>query len=143
MRKNLSSTEKNVFRNNNLNNTKFEHTENKYKSPFSNQEKKFNLDIVKCKFCNLEIKYLDYSLNFKRFSGSYILANDRTWCPDHFICANSACGRRLLDCGFMEADKGKNYCEKCYETLIAPNCAKCGLSITSVRLIFKIIQRIF
>lgn len=58
MRKNLSSTEKNVFQNENLNNTKFEHTENKYKSPFSNQEKtkKLNLDIVKCEFCNLEIK---------------------------------------------------------------------------------------
>lgn len=69
---------------------------------------------------------------YKNFSGAYILSNNRTWCPDHFSCANSACGRRLLDCGFVEAEEGKNYCEKCYESLIAPTCNKCGVPITTV-----------
>ncbi|KAI6170545.1 hypothetical protein M3Y97_01143300 [Aphelenchoides bicaudatus] len=66
----------------------------------------------------------------KEINGSFVLATGKTWCPEHFTCANVACNRRLLDCGFVE-ESGKKYCEKCFETLIAPICAKCGLPITA------------
>jgi len=72
-----------------------------------------------CEFCKDEI------------SGPYVLANGRCWCPEHFICSNSACARRLLGSGFIQEEDGAMYCDKCYEHLIAPSCAKCGLPITS------------
>ncbi|KAI6188966.1 PDZ and LIM domain protein Zasp [Aphelenchoides besseyi] len=72
----------------------------------------------RCEFCHKEI------------SGSFVLATGKTWCQEHFRCANAICNRQLLDCGFVEED-GKKYCEKCFETLIAPACAKCGLAITA------------
>ncbi|KAI6215701.1 PDZ and LIM domain protein Zasp [Aphelenchoides besseyi] len=72
----------------------------------------------RCEFCNKDI------------SGSFVLATGKTWCQEHFRCANAICNRQLLDCGFVEED-GKKYCEKCFETLIAPACAKCGLPITA------------
>lgn len=66
----------------------------------------------------------------QQIRGAYVLATGLTWCPEHFTCANPACNRRLLDTGFVE-EKGKKYCEKCFETLIAPICNKCELPITA------------
>uniref|UniRef100_A0A914Z4C0 LIM zinc-binding domain-containing protein n=1 Tax=Panagrolaimus superbus TaxID=310955 RepID=A0A914Z4C0_9BILA len=66
----------------------------------------------------------------QQIRGAYVLATGLTWCPEHFTCANPACNRRLLDTGFVE-EKGKKYCEKCFETLIAPSCNKCGMPITA------------
>lgn len=66
----------------------------------------------------------------QQIRGAYVLATGLTWCPEHFTCANPACNRRLLDTGFVE-EKGKKYCEKCFETLIAPICNKCGIPITA------------
>jgi hypothetical protein len=66
----------------------------------------------------------------QQIRGAYVLATGLCWCPEHFTCANAACNRRLLDTGFVE-EKGKKYCEKCFETLIAPICNKCGMPITA------------
>lgn len=63
-------------------------------------------------------------------SGAFVKASGKTYCPEHFTCANPACNRRLIQCGFVE-EAGKKYCEKCFETLIAPDCARCGQPITS------------
>ncbi|KAH7729613.1 CBN-ALP-1 protein [Aphelenchoides avenae] len=71
-----------------------------------------------CEFCRKDIR------------GAFVLATGKAWCPEHFTCSNSACNRQLLDCGFVE-EKGHKYCEKCFETLIAPICGKCGLPITA------------
>ncbi|KAK6110835.1 LIM domain family protein [Brugia pahangi] len=59
---------------------------------------------------------------------AYVLANGLAYCPDHFICSNKLCGRKLLDIGFVE-EKGHKYCERCFETEIAPRCAKCNQPI--------------
>ncbi|MFH4974042.1 hypothetical protein AB6A40_000751 [Gnathostoma spinigerum] len=66
----------------------------------------------------------------QQIRGAYVLANGRTWCPEHFTCANRSCNRKLLDIGFVE-DKGQKYCEHCFESLIAPHCAKCSRPITA------------
>lgn len=56
--------------------------------------------------------------------GQYIMALDKTWCPNHFICSNNLCKRSLEQQGFVE-EQGRLYCEQCYETHFAPNCTKC------------------
>uniref|UniRef100_A0A183UXU7 LIM zinc-binding domain-containing protein n=1 Tax=Toxocara canis TaxID=6265 RepID=A0A183UXU7_TOXCA len=66
----------------------------------------------------------------QQIRGAYVLATGLAWCPEHFVCANKACNRRLLDIGFVE-DKGQKYCEQCFENLIAPHCAKCSQPITA------------
>ncbi|KAL3125397.1 hypothetical protein niasHT_002125 [Heterodera trifolii] len=72
----------------------------------------------RCEQCGIEL------------SGSFVLAKGRCWCPEHFVCANSACGRRLLESGFVEEPQGrKNYCPICYECLMAPVCRKCFLPL--------------
>uniref|UniRef100_A0A915Q143 LIM zinc-binding domain-containing protein n=1 Tax=Setaria digitata TaxID=48799 RepID=A0A915Q143_9BILA len=71
-----------------------------------------------CEDCKQEIR------------GAYVLANGLTYCPDHFVCSNKPCARRLLDIGFVE-EKGRKYCERCFETQIAPHCAKCSQPITA------------
>lgn len=60
--------------------------------------------------------------------GPFVLALGKSWCPDHFICANSRCHRSLTDTGFVE-DRGQLYCENCYEAHLAPSCSKCLLRI--------------
>uniref|UniRef100_A0A183C5S2 LIM domain protein n=1 Tax=Globodera pallida TaxID=36090 RepID=A0A183C5S2_GLOPA len=73
----------------------------------------------RCEQCGVEL------------SGSFVLAKNRCWCPEHFVCANSACARCLLESGFVEEPQGrKNYCPVCYECLIAPVCQKCFLPLT-------------
>ncbi|VDN01970.1 unnamed protein product [Thelazia callipaeda] len=71
-----------------------------------------------CEDCKQEIR------------GAYVLANGLSYCPNHFICSNKSCGRKLLDIGFVE-EKGRKYCEHCFETEIAPRCAKCKQPITA------------
>ncbi|CAI4227279.1 unnamed protein product [Auanema sp. JU1783] len=62
--------------------------------------------------------------------GAFVLASGLSWCPEHFICANNNCGRRLLECGFVE-EGGHKYCECCFEAYIAPKCSKCTKPIIS------------
>jgi hypothetical protein len=71
-----------------------------------------------CEACKQQIK------------GAFVLATGLAWCPEHFVCANRSCGRRLLECGFVE-ENGQKYCEGCFESHIAPRCAKCAKPITS------------
>ncbi|TMS38577.1 hypothetical protein L596_005271 [Steinernema carpocapsae] len=66
----------------------------------------------------------------QQIRGAFVLATGLTWCPEHFTCANASCGRKLLDVGFVE-EKGKKYCEQCFERLIAPQCSKCRKPITA------------
>ncbi len=65
------------------------------------------------------------------FSGPYIVALSKTWCPHHFVCANAHCKRSLEESGFVE-EQGKLYCENCYEAYLAPICAKCSNRIRGV-----------
>ncbi|GMR48972.1 hypothetical protein PMAYCL1PPCAC_19167 [Pristionchus mayeri] len=62
--------------------------------------------------------------------GPFVLANGKSWCPDHFICSNRSCARKLLECGFVE-ENGQKFCETCFEKNIAPKCAKCSTAIVS------------
>ncbi|KHJ95692.1 LIM domain protein, partial [Oesophagostomum dentatum] len=71
-----------------------------------------------CEACKQQIK------------GAYVLATGLAWCPEHFVCAFEGCGRRLLECGFVE-ENGLKYCEGCFEAHIAPRCAKCQKPIIS------------
>uniref|UniRef100_A0A158P6P4 LIM zinc-binding domain-containing protein n=1 Tax=Angiostrongylus cantonensis TaxID=6313 RepID=A0A158P6P4_ANGCA len=64
------------------------------------------------------------------FRGAFVLAAGLTWCPEHFVCAYRGCGRRLLECGFVE-EHGSKYCESCFEAHIAPRCAKCSKPIVA------------
>ncbi|XP_015795098.1 PDZ and LIM domain protein Zasp isoform X2 [Tetranychus urticae] len=60
--------------------------------------------------------------------GPFILASEKTWCLEHFLCANASCRRSLEDIGFVE-ERGELYCEVCFESYLAPVCAKCGIRI--------------
>lgn len=60
--------------------------------------------------------------------GPFVSALEKTWCPDHFICANPNCRVPLIDMGFVEED-GKLFCERDYEQYFAPTCGKCGRAI--------------
>ncbi|CAJ0918142.1 unnamed protein product, partial [Mesorhabditis belari] len=66
----------------------------------------------------------------QQIRGAFVLAQGLSWCPEHFICANASCGRRLLECGFVE-ENGQKFCENCFENNIAPRCAKCARPIVS------------
>lgn len=60
--------------------------------------------------------------------GPFVTAMGKSWCPDHFICANPRCGNKLVDMGFVE-EGGFLYCEKDYELYFAPKCGKCDSAI--------------
>ncbi|XP_052764168.1 PDZ and LIM domain protein Zasp-like isoform X2 [Mya arenaria] len=60
--------------------------------------------------------------------GPFVTAMGKSWCPDHFICANPRCGNKLMNMGFVE-EGGFIYCEKDYELYFAPHCAKCDAAI--------------
>ncbi|CAB54312.2 PDZ and LIM domain protein Zasp [Caenorhabditis elegans] len=66
----------------------------------------------------------------QQIRGAFVLATGKSWCPEHFVCANSSCRRRLLECGFVEED-GQKFCESCFEQHIAPRCNKCSKPIIS------------
>lgn len=68
---------------------------------------------------------------FLSFRGPFVTAMGKSWCPDHFICANPRCGNKLVDIGFVE-EGGFLYCEKDYELYFAPKCAKCDSAIVGV-----------
>jgi hypothetical protein len=65
------------------------------------------------------------------YRGPFVVAMGKSWCPDHFICANPRCGEKLIDIGFVE-ENGFLYCEKDYELYFAPHCAKCEAAIIGV-----------
>ncbi|GFR12919.1 PDZ and LIM domain protein Zasp, partial [Trichonephila clavata] len=60
--------------------------------------------------------------------GPFVVALGKSWCPDHFACANNRCQTSLVNIGFVE-DRGQLYCENCYEVHLAPSCSKCGMRI--------------
>jgi hypothetical protein len=60
--------------------------------------------------------------------GPFVSALDKSWCPDHFICANPNCRVPLVNCGFVE-EAGQLFCERDYEQYFAPRCGKCGHAI--------------
>nr|XP_042909707.1 PDZ and LIM domain protein Zasp isoform X2 [Parasteatoda tepidariorum] len=60
--------------------------------------------------------------------GPFVVALGKSWCPDHFVCANNRCQNSLVNIGFVE-DRGQLYCENCYEVHLAPICSKCSLRI--------------
>lgn len=60
--------------------------------------------------------------------GPFVAALDKTWCPDHFVCANPQCRVPLIDMGFVE-EEGQLFCERDYEQYFAPRCHKCSAAI--------------
>ncbi|XP_050393653.1 PDZ and LIM domain protein 7 isoform X5 [Patella vulgata] len=60
--------------------------------------------------------------------GPFVLAMGKSWCPEHFNCANPRCGRKLIDIGFVE-EGGFLYCEQDYAQHFAPKCHKCTQAI--------------
>ncbi|CAL1269544.1 unnamed protein product [Larinioides sclopetarius] len=56
--------------------------------------------------------------------GPFVVALGKSWCPEHFVCANNRCQTSLVNIGFVE-DRGQLYCENCYEVHLAPTCSKC------------------
>ena len=62
--------------------------------------------------------------------GPFIVALGKTWCRDHFNCANNQCRRSLQEIGFVE-EQGLLYCESCFEAYL-PICAKCNVPIKGV-----------
>lgn len=94
--------------------------------------------------CNAQCSHFSFALSrVLRFyfavsficfsSGPFVLALNKTWCPDHFICATPNCNRKLLDIGFVE-ENGLTHCEFCYEKYLAAHCSKCSRSILGVRI---------
>uniref|UniRef100_A0A0N5C5N7 PDZ and LIM domain protein Zasp n=1 Tax=Strongyloides papillosus TaxID=174720 RepID=A0A0N5C5N7_STREA len=61
--------------------------------------------------------------------GAFVMTGGDTYCPEHFVCANVSCSRKLVNIGFVE-EKGQRFCEVCFEKLIAPVCGKCSKPIT-------------
>ncbi|VDL72893.1 unnamed protein product [Nippostrongylus brasiliensis] len=88
-----------------------------------------------CEACKQQIRQV-----LSTEEGAFVLATGLAWCPDHFVCAYRGCGRRLLECGFVE-ENGSKYCEgeffislansRCFEAHIAPRCSKCSKPIIS------------
>ena len=60
-----------------------------------------------------------------------MLALEKSWCPDHFLCSNPNCRQGLIDVGFVE-ENGQLFCENDYEQYFAPKCGKCGNAIIGV-----------
>jgi len=69
-----------------------------------------------CAFCGIAIR------------GPFVSALEKTWCPNHFNCANPQCSKPLINCGFVE-EEGQLLCENDYDQFLAPKCAKCSKSI--------------
>ncbi|XP_059098199.1 PDZ and LIM domain protein Zasp-like isoform X1 [Tigriopus californicus] len=64
----------------------------------------------------------------QQIRGPFITALGKTWCPNHFSCAQASCGKSLQDCGFVE-EQGHLVCEACYGQYYAPECEKCRKKI--------------
>ena len=63
--------------------------------------------------------------------GPFVLALEKSWCPDHFLCSNPNCRQGLIDVGFVE-ENGQLFCVNDYEQYFAPKCGKCGNAIIGV-----------
>ena len=63
--------------------------------------------------------------------GKFVTALGMTWCPQHFVCAMDNCRCSLTDVGFVEEQK-QLYCETCFESYLAPICARCQKRIKGV-----------
>lgn len=61
--------------------------------------------------------------------GPFLVAMGMSWHPEEFNCAH--CRASLVDRGFVE-EKGKVYCEHCYEEFLAPTCTRCQQKILGV-----------
>lgn len=59
--------------------------------------------------------------------GPVMNALDKTWHPEHFVCAQ--CSRTFPDGNFVEHE-GKAYCEDDYNELFGARCAHCMKPIT-------------
>ena len=59
----------------------------------------------------------------KPITGTYTTALNRTWHPEHFVCAR--CGRPFQGQSFYERD-GKAYCQRDYDELFGMRCAAGG-----------------
>lgn len=77
-------------------------------------------------------KYANDFLFIFAYRGPFVSALGKSWCPDHFVCANPQCGVKLLDIGFVE-EGGLLYCERDYAAYFAPYCDRCGQVIVGVR----------
>ena len=62
----------------------------------------------------------------KPIVGRYVTALDKTWHPEHFVCA--ACGRPFGRSKFLTRDD-QPYCETCYHQKFSPQCTVCRLPI--------------
>ncbi|XP_063745357.1 PDZ and LIM domain protein 5b isoform X3 [Eleginops maclovinus] len=58
--------------------------------------------------------------------GPFLVAMGMSWHPEEFNCAH--CHSSLAVGGFVE-EKGKVYCERCYEQFLAPTCGHCQQKI--------------
>lgn len=67
-------------------------------------------DRLVCEDCKADIR------------GPYVSALGKIWHPEHFVCTK--CTKTLQNCGFIE-EKGKRFCQSCYETHFARECKKC------------------
>lgn len=90
-----------------------------------------------CGVCQVPVRYVTAAMKHFMivmrgfFRGPFIVALGKTWCPEHFNCANSQCRRSLQEIGFVE-EQGQLYCEGCFEQYLAPICAKCNSRIKGV-----------
>uniref|UniRef100_A0A914V2K1 LIM zinc-binding domain-containing protein n=1 Tax=Plectus sambesii TaxID=2011161 RepID=A0A914V2K1_9BILA len=57
-----------------------------------------------------------------------VTALDKTWHPDHFVCAE--CGREFGEDGFHEKE-GRAYCRTDYFRMFAPKCRGCKRPISN------------
>lgn len=72
--------------------------------------------VPNCHVCNAPVR------------GPYVLAINKIWCPEHFVCSNATCQKPLSNTGFVE-EGGKLYCKEDYERYMAPKCDKCSKPI--------------
>lgn len=65
----------------------------------------------------------------KPIHGKLLTAMNRTWHPEHFVCA--ICEQELANQAFYELE-GRPYCEKDYNEMLAPRCGYCNGPILEV-----------
>ncbi|XP_056603019.1 LOW QUALITY PROTEIN: PDZ and LIM domain protein 5a [Triplophysa dalaica] len=58
--------------------------------------------------------------------GPFLVAMGKSWHPEEFTCAR--CSVSLSELGFVE-EKGRVYCQHCYQEFFAPTCARCQCKI--------------
>ena len=63
----------------------------------------------------------------RNIRGPFIVALDKTFCPEHFVC--DKCGTDMVELGFVETPDGKIFCEEDYGRYMAPRCHRCRQAI--------------